>query len=397
MAFYQDFLNGPAPKNDKKGNIVKLISNLISFAFMPLAKVASKNAHCEKLIYTSLTQCLDKYNIQNHVRYQTIWKKEESAENTISNLDDCAIVMQGKIEHKNDFTFTTIKYYRKMYPKAAIILSTWEDENPDIISELEKIGVVCILNHYPLQNEYGRGNINLQLINTLAGIEKVLKDKKIKYVLKTRTDQRIYMPYFLQYFENLLSIFKIKEKQSALKKRIIFMNCEGASNVYYPFKLSDMLTFGEKNDIHKLYSIPLSTVSESEEIVLKDKTLFPSIMSLYAMDYKQGLTKEEIIKEIPNFNELVQYKMQTVAEMYIISNFIKKYINPFEVNENMDYLEIYWDFLKKYAVVIDKNAIDLFWPKYHFRYYISSLYQMSGQLDHARWMSMYVDYVNSKK
>jgi hypothetical protein len=52
-----------------------------------------------------------------------------------------AIVMQGPIAHKDNFTLETLKIYQQHFSDSKIILSTWEDEDLVALREFEDLGI----------------------------------------------------------------------------------------------------------------------------------------------------------------------------------------------------------------------------------------------------------------
>ncbi len=60
-----------------------------------------------------------------------------------------AIVVQGPIIIKNDFTFETLKLYINIFPNAIVILSTWDDQSVRVISKIRDLGIRVIINKYP--------------------------------------------------------------------------------------------------------------------------------------------------------------------------------------------------------------------------------------------------------
>lgn len=54
-----------------------------------------------------------------------------------------ALVMQGKLMKEQSFTLKTIRHYRRVFPGSLLIVSTWRDEDPVLLKELEEAGA-CI-------------------------------------------------------------------------------------------------------------------------------------------------------------------------------------------------------------------------------------------------------------
>ena len=60
-----------------------------------------------------------------------------------------AVVLQGPINRRNNFTLETLLLYKKYFRNALIILSTWEGEDKYCIEQARKAGVEVILNKEP--------------------------------------------------------------------------------------------------------------------------------------------------------------------------------------------------------------------------------------------------------
>ena len=53
-----------------------------------------------------------------------------------------AIIIQGPLLKKNNFTIETVKLYKKIFSNYLIILSTWEDEDQEYLSEIKKENIL---------------------------------------------------------------------------------------------------------------------------------------------------------------------------------------------------------------------------------------------------------------
>ena len=104
--------------------------------------------------------------------------------NLKKSLDDYAIIIQGPLDLKHNFTFETLKYYKLNYD-CTIILSTWEEKIIKFLNEIKKLDIEVLINKKP--NTSGWGNINYQTLSTYNAIKHAKLLGK-KYVAKTRTD-----------------------------------------------------------------------------------------------------------------------------------------------------------------------------------------------------------------
>jgi hypothetical protein len=193
-----------------------------------------------------------------------------------------------------------------------------------MIKELENFGASVILNEKPKNR--GISNINLQIISTRRGIE-YAKKKGAGFILKTRSDQRLYATNTYEYFRNLLSIFPPHSK--FVNQRIIGISLN--TFLYRMYGLSDMLMFGDVNDVLKFWSVKL----DDRDPDLPSDASTPS---------------EVTLREFAEWN---------ACEVYLTTEFLKSvgHTPKWTLNDS-------WDAFRKYFCIIDKESIDLFWNKY---------------------------------
>lgn len=264
-----------------------------------------------------------------------------------NDMPDLGVLIQGPILSKDDFTIETIKLYKKQFINSPIVVAVWEDEEASKINEIEQLGVVVARCEKPLHS--GPFNINFQIQGTRCGINKV-KKLGCKYVLKTRSDQRIYNGGALKYLYNLQETFPIVE--SKLSKRIVVSSFTTLK--YRPFSVSDMLVFGEIEDMINYWGLPFDDRTNND------------------INY-------ETIKEFTDCR---------ISEVYIASEFMKTMGKDVELT-----LEEYWESLKEYFVIADHQALNVQWPKYkqeeehRYRFYHAKhSYELLGFAD---WLSIY--------
>ncbi len=233
-----------------------------------------------------------------------------------------AILMQGPFISNNEFTIETLKLYRYLYPNITIVFSTWEGGIDKIEDKLllEQLNISILENKYP--DNAGVSNVNYQIVTTLSGLQ-FLKNADVKYVLKSRSDQRIYNSIdFLTYMKLLQTIYPIAGKN--IKKRLVICSMNSFINRLYG--VSDMFMFGEIEDMLIYWDVPLD-VSISKDIKFVDPKYF-----------------------MKNF----------LAEGYFLKYFFKKVsFNPLWTYSDSN------KFLNDFFVVVDKEQLDLFWFKYN--------------------------------
>ncbi len=136
-----------------------------------------------------------------------------------------AIVMQGPLVSKDDFTVETVKIYGKLYPGVAVIVSTWKSESQEIIDRLKKLeNCHVVLNDLPEHS--GMLNLNYQIVSTMAGIRKAQQLGK-EYVFKTRCDYRFMRIGLMEYLVNLCMRFSVDESIKYQNCRIVCGGVDG--------------------------------------------------------------------------------------------------------------------------------------------------------------------------
>ena len=226
------------------------------------------------------------------------------------NTPRCAIVLQGPVVRKYDFTLETVRLYEKTYPGLTIIVSTWEDEDPRYLDLIRHAGAHVVLNAKPTY--FGIWNINLQIVSARSGIAHA-KKLGIPYTIKSRTDQRMYERNALETLHNLVSYFP-PARWTGLRKRFIL--CPMAYK-YYDGYFPDMFMFGDTDDLLEYWSAPL-------------------------------LKKE------------ARYS-QFLSELYLTYSFRRRKGWP-----TADSVQAVWETYRDCAIVIDWDNVDLLWLKYEY-------------------------------
>jgi len=260
--------------------------------------------------------------------------------------EDIAIVLQGPIITEEDFTLETAKIYQNEFPGVSIIISTWNDLSTVLAEKFQKEGIVLVLSKKPEWN--GISNINLQLVSTINGLRKAEHLSKT-YVVKTRTDQRIYNPFFLSSLK-LLDKYPIEFENLSLEKRIIVSSMSTLK--YRPYGVTDMLMIGKTTDLIKYWNIRQD-----------DRNL----------TIPGGLTVKE-------------YALQTTAETYILTKFLENQGIPIYFS-----LKQTWEAYTKIFIVLDKSSFNVYWFKYsiekenRLNYYEEHVY---SELSFFNWLAL---------
>jgi hypothetical protein len=288
--------------------------------------------------------------------FTVVLKSKKLSENnniTLSNQlgKNFGILMQGPIVSKDNFTLETLKIYRLKYPNIQIILSTSEDESLENLNFLRSNGFH--VETYIEPSYKGISNINRQITSVTNGL-KYLKENNCDYVLKTRTDQRIYKDVdFLSYMVMLQDLFPLTaERDLILEKRLVIASLNSYRTRLYP--VSDMFMFGKIEDLTFYWNIPL--------------------------DIKTDYNKK------PDDRLFMEY---SVCEGYLLNNFSKN------INYDLLWTENDSDqFLKKYFTIVDQEQLDLFWFKYDR--FIDSPFFYQPQILKHRIRLDFIDWLSFK-
>lgn len=231
-----------------------------------------------------------------------------------------AIVIQGPF--LSGFTCQSAIFYKRCYPRAHVIISTWNSDAEKIdIKYLEIHGIHCVFSKPP---EFrGISNINMQIISTTKGLEKA-KELGAKFCIKTRSDQRIYDNYFWSVLRFYHGTFLSINENTVLKGRILITSLNTFKNRVY--SISDMFFYGFLDDIMLYWKVNLDTRRRSEVLI---------------------------------YEEDQRWSRARMCEVYLSSLFFEK------LGISLDWsLKQYWELLGKYFVIINSSEIDLIWNKY---------------------------------
>lgn len=259
-----------------------------------------------------------------------------------------ALIVQGPLLEKENFTLESIRTYKKNFKNTIIIISTWEDQNPKLLFEIEKEGVHIVLS--PIPQNPGPLNINLQIISSQAGIVKA-KELDVEFVYKTRSDQRIYGTNLNSAFLELLKNYPIDAKYG-LKYRLLSPNFTTLK--YRPYGISDMVMFGHIDDMYTYWN-----------------ALF---------DHRNKNIKFDSNISIRDYAKL------KLAETYLCTTFLDKieYSYNFTLSDS-------WNVYRDIFIIVDHSILDLFWNKYEthvekrFDYYFPHSYQLMKFTD---WLAL---------
>lgn len=281
---------------------------------------------------------------------------------------DISIVIQGpilgeeEVHFEKKITQRVCLNIRKNLPNAEIIISTWEGSNIDNLI-YDKI----IFNKDPgpilmtLNGKIRNNNTNRMITSTING----LKQASRKYVIKMRSDLYFENLNFLKYFKK----YSKRENKGILNSRILTLsanNYRRSSDII--FTLNDWFMFGEKEDIIKVWDIPLQ----------EEKKLY----------------KEE--------NKLPEFEKNLVGEDYVWSSFLKKddffkkILNKYKfkipiTEENVNFYE---KSLAEYVIIYNGKDLGINSYKYFNKNYVRRDFAKASCYTHMEWLKLQKKYIN---
>ena len=258
-----------------------------------------------------------------HFRPRDIKKIIDDSIKIKENFGKVGIILQGPIQYEDSFTYETLKLYKNIYPNSEIILSVWNDEEKDEINRIRNIGIVVLENVKPETG--GFINLNYQIVSTKNAVLKA-KELGCKYVLKSRTDIRIYETGVEKFLISLLKNFPANSSKQ--KQRIIGIDINTHK---YGIGISDIFQFGTTEEMEKMWNIDL---------------------------IKKVTTMEKYLKFEKDSTAVDRFYFE-FSECYLLKKYL--FINGIELKPK---LESYYKVLKNNFIIIDSSMINMYWNKY---------------------------------
>jgi len=155
------------------------------------------------------------------------------------------ILLQGPLVREREYTLQFARYYKSIYPKSEVVVSTWDYYHAHKLkSKFERSGIHLLLNQLPTNS--GRANVYLQIVSTLNGL-KYLQKLGVTSAIKTRTDQVLANPLFLEVF-----LRKVHDVEEGGKIVVTTFNSFGPPSI----SISDMVQFGRLDALIHFWSLP---------------------------------------------------------------------------------------------------------------------------------------------
>lgn len=291
--------------------------------------------------------------------FYTIHKRPKRAFGVSAHLikyeekQNTAIVMQGQIITSNNFILETTALYKKNFPNTTLILSTWVGEDEDTIKKIKRNGWIVIQNEKPAYS--GHYNINYQLTSSINGI-RAAKEQGAEYVLKTRTDQRIYNPNAIRLLHSFDKLYP-PHKDSKQTRRLIVPNV--GTFKYRPYGIGDMIMFGHIDDM----------------------------LLYWGAEHDM---RSDTLNRYPTVIEIAQIRK---TEVYLCTEYVKKLGQPLIWT-----LDNSWKVFGKYFCVFDHPLLDMFWYKYEvheeFRFHYYDKVRTHQVMQYYEWIACHENTYN---
>lgn len=255
--------------------------------------------------------------------YNVRLKTPVPSKNVAAAIARVGVVIQGQVMTDEGFTLRTVDHYRRTFPGCPIFVSTWTDESGEIVRSLERAGAVVLLSDLP--DFPAPSNINYQLRSTLAGVE-AARAAGCRFVLKTRTDTRMYAANIPNFLVRLIEHFPVGATCGATGRLVVL---DWATRLFIPQHPSDLMMFGYVEDMVNYWSAALCQSPQN--------SARPVCRSF-----------EELLNSL-------------IPEVYLCRQYLGKIGYSFEPT-----LASWWKCLADLFVVVDRTALGHLWLKYNY-------------------------------
>jgi len=198
------------------------------------------------------------HNFEWQRKLDKLYRFSESSNILRSPSSDNAIVVQGPV--MPDETRSVLRFYAAAYPNDWIILSTWENTDDKLLSEVRPFVDECILNRPPEKS--GTKNRNYQIVSTRSGLE-VASKLKCRFALKIRTDMFVAARNLIYNSRNSIEQWdSVAASRYGLEGRILIpMSFTRRYLLYHPSDLfmagyvGDLLTFWQADLDDRIFDL----------------------------------------------------------------------------------------------------------------------------------------------
>ncbi|AOL22393.1 WavE lipopolysaccharide synthesis [Erythrobacter litoralis] len=273
--------------------------------------------------------------------------------------EKAAIVLQGPIWSAENFSLETVRIYRRHMPDCRLVLSTWKDAPQTDLDRIAKEGVDIVLNDKPATP--GPYNVNMQIVSSSGGMRRAA-ELGVEWVIKSRTDQRLYQPTIMSSLISLAQLFPPLGAAATTQKYRVF-GMAGGTFKFAPYHLSDQTVFGHIDDMLSYWSPPLRESPLPEDFPTDPLRLF---------------------LEVP----IGKFCRYAAAETYFASQFLLRQGRSLEWT-----ISDSWAALRDHFGVVDQMSSDIYWVKgqhYTMRDVMGSYAALSniGELGFLEWVQL---------
>ena len=307
----------------------KILTRILSLLFKPI-----KDGGRLRIIVSCVLKAIGE-KTSTYITYSEKPVNVDVATNELISIEDLptfALVIQGPIDKKDNFTYETVRYYKRFFPTAHIIVSTWLNEEKGIIDKIKKEGVEVIQTQLPEHS--GIYNVNYQSKSTKVGLERA-KLLGYKYSIKSRSDQRIYRADIIPYLFGLLEEYPLDNDAGVPQKRIVFCGGNHSANLLIPYHICDFFFFGTTEDLLRYFDY------DSVDDWGKD-----GLLESYQLAEESNMT-------------VAEYNIKFAPESILMKN----YLNKSEIKYEANSMEEYWKLTTSYFVPVSIDDLSLYWSK----------------------------------
>ena len=209
-----------------------------------------------------------------------------------------------------NFLTKILNHYKFVNKKTQIFVSTWKDERAQNFAEIfkDETNIKFVLNDLPTNP--GPSNINLQIASTRGGLNSILSEG-YTYVVKTRTDQCMFNPRAV---ENLLALYEHHNKGSGNKIVVNALN----TFLFRLYGASDMLQFGNIEDLVKYWDAPQDPRTAVEESILKSAPTLRNYAKHNVGETYLGIHYLRSLGLQPNFS--LKQSLDNISHNFIVAD-----------------------------------------------------------------------------
>jgi hypothetical protein len=236
---------------------------------------------------------------------------------------DNAIVVQGPV--LAGVTPHVLRVLTALHPDNLVVLSTWDDTDPQLLAEVGAIADDVVISCRPRHG--GIQNRNYQIVSTRAGIDRAIAHGA-RTIVKTRTDLAVLAPSLFEQARWWLEMMdSLAARGMGLDNRLLIPS--SFTRKFLLYHPSDLVMLGAADDMRRYWAAPL--------------------------DGREGerLSSEWIDRPLSTTN-----MSGHPAESYLGLQFCRTLARP-----ALGTIQDSWNFYRDLFAVVDNSWFDLLWFK----------------------------------